>query len=142
RQQDRSLEMKLRGRELVGRRAGLFDLAHLREREVEDAPQILRCARGVDGFVSAVQISVVIRRDAVDESFLFADALEEARRHAAAEDRVEEGGGVALVALLRIAARSEAEVDLLELALLAEDDVLLGSRRVPFAAKGRAGGGR
>src|SRR6185436_10567558 len=68
---------------------------------------------------------------AVDEPLFLADALEEARRHAAAEDGVEERGGVALLVLLREAARAEAEVDLLELFLLAQDHVLVRARRGP-----------
>ena len=113
----------------------LLDLPHLLERDVQHALQVLRRAGGVDGLVAAVEVAVVVRHDGVDEAFLLADALEEARRHPAAEDGVEERRGIALVALLRKAARAEAEVNLLELAFLAQDHVLRGRRRVPVASR-------
>jgi hypothetical protein len=66
---------------------------------------------------------------------------EEARGHASAEDRVEEGRGVACFVLLREAARPEDKVNLLKLLLLAHDHMLRGSRCSPFTAERLARGG-
>src|SRR5687768_12205554 len=93
-------------------------LSHLLERDVQDSLEIPRIAGSVDRFIPAVHVAVVIRRDAVNQAFLFANTLEEARRHSAAKDCIEESGGVAALILLRESFAPETEMNLLELAFL------------------------
>src|SRR5260221_10519158 len=91
-------------------------LAHRRD-ELDD---LLRSGAGIDAEDAAVAIAVREGVDRVDETAPLADFLKEPRRHAAAERRVEDGSGVVIGIGIGETGKAEHDMDLLEVALLAQ----------------------
>ena len=86
------------------------------------SPHGLVGAAGVDRQRPGVAIRAEPAEHGVRQPALLADVLEQPRAHRAAEHRIQHVAGVAIVVILRIAARAEADVALLEL-LVADQDL-------------------
>src|SRR6202044_2445453 len=88
--------------------------------EVDDLEGAVGGGSGVDAEGAGVAIGGEVGVDGVDEAALFADGLEEARAHAAAEDGVEQEGCVAGLVGDGRSGNAETELDLLEGFLVAQ----------------------
>ena len=77
---------------------------------------------GVDRDVAGVAIRAQAAEHRIGQPALLADVLEQPRAHRAAEHGVQDVADVAVVVVLRVAVRAEADVALLE--LLGADDHL------------------
>ena len=125
---ERALEVIFRAEEFFLRDGRFLHGAKFGDGHVHDlADGFFRGAR-VDAEDSGVGIGSKFAEDGVSEALLFANILEEARGHSAAEKIVEDRGGEAAFIGEGDGRNADADVDLLEVALGFEND-------------GRSGGG-
>src|SRR5882724_8435529 len=103
--------------------------AKFREGEVENLADGFFCAARVDGEHAGVGIRSDFAEHGVGESALFANVLEEARRHAAAEKIIENGDDKAAIVRDGQRRNAEAEMDLLEVGFAIDLDGSAGLRR-------------
>ena len=118
----------------------VLETAEFGEGEFEDALRFVEAHAGVDHKGAGVAEGVELGVDGVGEALVFADGLEEAGAHAAAEDGIEEIGGEALRVGDRRGRDAEAHLDLLERTFFAERDVG-GGDGMSFRVGGRVRAG-
>ncbi len=113
----------------------LLELAELGEDEVDDLEGLAGGGAGVDAEGSGVAIGAEVGVDGVGHAALFADGLEEARTHAAAEHGVEDERGVAVLVGDGRGGDAEADLHLLEGFLVAQHDAGAGFGRRQLAER-------
>ncbi len=118
----------------------LFKTGQFDEGKLEELFGLVDGGSGVDGERAGVVEGVHLGVDGVGEALVFADGLEEARAHAAAEHGVEEVDAVAVGVVDRGRGDSEAELDLLEGFFALERDVGVGDGRLAGGGGCRGGG--
>src|ERR1017187_2619571 len=105
-----------------------FETTQFLDGEPEDFRGFFGGGAGVDGEGAGVAEGTGLGVDGVGEAAFFADGLEEAAAHAAAEHGVEQVDGVAGGRLDRRRGDTEAKLDLLQGLLALERDVRMGGR--------------
>ena len=121
-EQEIALELILGAAELAWlERLGL-EAAEFLHDEVDDLEGAVGGSSGVDAEGACVAIGSEVAVDGVDEAAFFADGLEEARAHAAAEDGVEQEGRVAGLVSDGRSGHAETKLDLFEGFFVAQVD--------------------
>ena len=130
-QHQAALEVVLGAPQLQLRHRPVFQATDLLHHEIDDLTHHVRVAAGVDGQGSRISIRAQVAAHRVGEPAFLPHVLEQARAHRAAKHGVEDVADVPVFVILRVAARSKADVTLLE--LLVSDQQLGhdGRRRVP-----------
>src|SRR5579871_1468880 len=140
REHQRALEVVLGATQLFLGNRRIFHGAKFGDGEIENLADGFLAGAGVNGEHSGVGVRREFAEDGVGEALLFANVLEEARGHAAAEKIIEHGHGEAAFVGDGQGRNAEAEVDLLEIALFFEMNRRAGGgRRVVFF---QCGGGQ
>jgi hypothetical protein len=121
-EEEGALHVLLGVEEFLGREGFFLEAAELLEDAGEEWADGGRGGSGVDGEAARVVVELKFGKDVVGEALAFADVLEEAGAHAAAEDDVKGVGGVAQGVVDGVAGGAEAEVDLLEGAFVLQSE--------------------
>src|SRR5882672_9440850 len=124
-----TLEMVLGAQEFLVGNGRFLEGTKFREGEVENLADCFFCAASVDGEHARVGIRSDFAENGVGEAALFANVLEEARRHAAAEKIIENGDDEAAVVCDGQRRNTEAEMNLLEIGFAIDLDGRAGLRR-------------
>src|SRR6266581_5349792 len=140
RKHQRALEMVFGAAQLLFADRGFLEATEFRRDHVHDPRGGLFGRAGVNREHAGVRIRAQFAEDGVGQAVLLADFLKQARRHAAAEDVVQHRGGEAALVRHGIRRNADANVHLLEVALLFEANGRLWRRRV--RPPGKAGGGQ
>ena len=119
REEQIALELILGAAELAGLERLGFEAAKLLHDEVDDLKGAIRGGAGVDAEGAGVAVGVEVAVDGVDEAAFFADGLEEAGAHAAAEQGIEQQGGVTVGVADGRRGDAKAELDLFKSLLAA-----------------------
>src|SRR6185369_6625051 len=114
-------ELALGARQLGGGQSFATDARQLGDDDLDDLPHPLRARAGGDAEVAGVTIRAEKRVDRVRTAAPFAHLLEEARARTVAERGVQHHGDVTLRITDRDARRADAELHLLEPALVHRD---------------------
>jgi hypothetical protein len=120
REQEIALELVLGAAEFARLERLALEAAEFLHDEVDDLDGAIGRGSGVDAEGAGVAVGREVGVDGVDEATLFADGLEEAGTHAAAEDSVEQESGVAGFVGDGRCGNAEAELNLLERFLVAQ----------------------
>ena len=120
-----------------GLRDGLgSETQKLMDRKLDDFARLLNGGACVDAKRASVTEGTHLRVDGVGKAAVFADGLEQAGAHAAAEDGVHQIKAVAAGITDRRRGDAEADLDLLERPLALEGDMGVGGRRRVARKKG------
>src|ERR1017187_4374019 len=125
---DVALELVFGSLQLCLRDGIFFETTQFLDGEPEDFRGFFGGGAGVDGEGAGVAEGTGLGVDGVGEAAFFADGLEEAAAHAAAEHGVEQEDGVAGGGVDRRRGDTEAKLDLLQGLLALERDVRMGGR--------------
>ena len=116
-----------------------LQFAKLLEHQIDDLPRLVRGRARVNTQATGIVKAAEAGKHRVSQSALFANVLEQARTHAAAQNRIENVRGEAVLMRLRIGGRAHAKMDLLQILLVPHLKVGMGHRD-GTAAQGRARG--
>ena len=131
RKHQRALEMIFRAAKFFFGDERFLQRAKFLDGEIDHLADGFRGGAGVDGHHAGIGIRRELAEHRVSEALLFANILEQARRHAAAEKIVEHGHAEAVFVAERNRRHADAEMNLFEVALGFEMDGRLrcGARR-------------
>jgi len=128
REHERALEMVLRAAQLFFGDESFLESAKFLNGEIEDLADGFFGRARVDGHHAGIGIGSELAENGVGKALLFADVLEEAGGHAAAEEIIEDGDAEAVLMSERNRRNADAKMDLLEVALGLEMDGRMSSR--------------
>ena len=126
--QDVALELIFCAGEFLVAERRLLQTAEFRHDEVDHFERLAGGGSGIDAEGAGVAVGTEVGVDGVSHAALFANGLEEARTHAAAEHGIEDQRGVAIVVGNRRRGYAEAELHLLKRFLVLQQDACAGLR--------------
>src|SRR2546426_1916687 len=117
---ERALEMVFRAAQLFFGDERFLQRAKFLNGEVDDLADGVRGGAGVNGHHAGIGVRGKLAENGVGQAALFTNVLEEARRHAATEEIVEDGETEAVQVRQRHGRNTDAKMRLLEVALCFE----------------------
>ncbi len=138
-QQDIALELVFGAGQFIQGERCLLQIAEFGQDQVNHFESLAGRGAGVDAEGPGVAIGAEVGVDGVGHAALFADGLEEARAHAAAQDGIQNERGVAVFVGDGRGGDAEADLHLFEGLFVAQNDAGAGLGRWQFVQRFAAG---
>src|SRR5256884_8351157 len=117
REHQRTFEMILRSAQLLFADQRFFERAKLLNGEIDDLANGIRGGAGIDRHHASIGVRCELAENRVGQAALFANVLEQPRRHAAPQQIIEDSETEAVLAIKRNRRNPDANMRLLEIAL-------------------------